>query len=684
MSDIVLNPIGSGYNLSKFNTNFQALEDKINDEILHLTGGNNLMEQNLDMNSNRILNLPQPISDAEPVRRKEFQELKTGAIVSENVGTLDDILALANVNADDLVDGQQFYRGEFWPGTGVGAVNIKWDPNEPVANHNGGTIIDPAKISELNTTTKAFGTYFTPDTVSGDTGCFVVSQRWHEPYLFGCLGDGSTDDTAPLAACLVVGGDIRPSEGVYLIDRDGVDSGGVAVDLAENTKVTCHPDAVFKAGDLDNDMIRLWIPDNYSGPKLRVEWSGGVIDQRLQRNSTSVPFSANYPPANQGSSATTDGLSIVGIYDDSGTTKQGIEKCSVHGVKFIASDESWESAGGDSGLNIAAESDTAYDNEFFGHRDLGIYHSSDSVGGVGLGLARSFRAWGNRFYRNMFGVTSKRGADRVEIFGNTFDKCIQAIAAEPFDKRSQSWSVGPNVVDGYIFGIDIGSVDGLSMTGNVLTNAGVLLEDGTVPTANFTSPTAIQLKGVVGGAIVGNTISGKIPEFSGNSCDGFELESQDLGSGAVDTDDCLINNNTILNIDDPVVSANLLNNTFDFNKVKGTNDDNWDRAHMRSVMRNGGELTISAGAITVTNSFHSVDTEADAASDDLDTINGGVENMRLTLKPNRSDHAVTLRDGTGNLALAGDFVMNGQEDYIELAYNTERAAFWYEISRSNN
>jgi hypothetical protein len=40
------------------------------------------------------------------------------------------------------------------------------------------------------------------------------------------------------------------------------------------------------------------------------------------------------------------------------------------------------------------------------------------------------------------------------------------------------------------------------------------------------------------------------------------------------------------------------------------------------------ELTIATGAITVTQSQHTVDTEADAASDDLDTISGGTAGRR--------------------------------------------------------
>lgn len=57
MTDITLTPIVTGYNLSKINDNFTELERVINDELLHLVGGNNVMQQDIDMNSNDILNV---------------------------------------------------------------------------------------------------------------------------------------------------------------------------------------------------------------------------------------------------------------------------------------------------------------------------------------------------------------------------------------------------------------------------------------------------------------------------------------------------------------------------------------------------------------------------------------------------------------------------------------------------
>ena len=57
MTDIVLTPITSGYNLSKINGNFSEVENAINNDVLHVQGGNNTMYQDLDMNGNAFLNV---------------------------------------------------------------------------------------------------------------------------------------------------------------------------------------------------------------------------------------------------------------------------------------------------------------------------------------------------------------------------------------------------------------------------------------------------------------------------------------------------------------------------------------------------------------------------------------------------------------------------------------------------
>lgn len=63
------------------------------------------------------------------------------------------------------------------------------------------------------------------------------------------------------------------------------------------------------------------------------------------------------------------------------------------------------------------------------------------------------------------------------------------------------------------------------------------------------------------------------------------------------------------------------------------------------------ELTISAGAVTLTQGHHSIDNEADATNDDLDTMNGGNAGEVLFILPANDARTVRIRNGVGNIFL---------------------------------
>lgn len=98
---------------------------------------------------------------------------------------------------------------------------------------------------------------------------------------------------------------------------------------------------------------------------------------------------------------------------------------------------------------------------------------------------------------------------------------------------------------------------------------------------------------------------------------------------------------------------------------------------------NGSSLTIASGAVTAANSHIFVDTEASAASDDLDTINftGGKAGDILVASAADSARTVVFKDGTGNLKLAGDFTADNAEDRIVLMRLVTELV---EIARSDN
>ncbi len=98
------------------------------------------------------------------------------------------------------------------------------------------------------------------------------------------------------------------------------------------------------------------------------------------------------------------------------------------------------------------------------------------------------------------------------------------------------------------------------------------------------------------------------------------------------------------------------------------------------ILGDFSELTIASGVITVTTSAHTVDTEADAASDDLDSISGGTTGQILVLRAANGGRTVNLIDGLP-LRLSGDCALDNAEDTITLIC---QGSTWYEIARSNN
>ena len=96
-------------------------------------------------------------------------------------------------------------------------------------------------------------------------------------------------------------------------------------------------------------------------------------------------------------------------------------------------------------------------------------------------------------------------------------------------------------------------------------------------------------------------------------------------------------------------------------------------------------VTISAGEIAVTKPYHKIATEAAAATDDLDTITGGIDGMVVVFRANNTARTTVFKHNTGNMHLDGsaDFSLDNTSDTITLIYDGTLAK-WLEISRSNN
>lgn len=102
--------------------------------------------------------------------------------------------------------------------------------------------------------------------------------------------------------------------------------------------------------------------------------------------------------------------------------------------------------------------------------------------------------------------------------------------------------------------------------------------------------------------------------------------------------------------------------------------------------QNHGELTIATGVVTTTGpGTFSVDTEADAASDDLDTITA--TNMSdgdvVILKAADSTRTVVIKNGTGNINCGADVTLDNALDRAMLQWDSAATAWVLLASNSN-
>lgn len=90
------------------------------------------------------------------------------------------------------------------------------------------------------------------------------------------------------------------------------------------------------------------------------------------------------------------------------------------------------------------------------------------------------------------------------------------------------------------------------------------------------------------------------------------------------------------------------------------------------------ELTIAGGAITVTRSYHKVDTQGEAPADDLVTINGGTDGMLLILRTVAQTRDVTIKD-TGNIKLRSATRVMGLNHYVAAMIYDSGLSKWIEL-----
>ena len=111
-------------------------------------------------------------------------------------GTVIHVTSVTELPAAPTSDAQ-YITASFWRGEAKGGNIYAWDSAKSKTAHNGYSVIDPGKVSEL-VEPGDFGTYFDP--AGSGTGCFILIKANIDllTYDFGGVGGGVIDDTLPL------------------------------------------------------------------------------------------------------------------------------------------------------------------------------------------------------------------------------------------------------------------------------------------------------------------------------------------------------------------------------------------------------------------------------------------------------------------------------------------------------
>ena len=98
------------------------------------------------------------------------------------------------------------------------------------------------------------------------------------------------------------------------------------------------------------------------------------------------------------------------------------------------------------------------------------------------------------------------------------------------------------------------------------------------------------------------------------------------------------------------------------------------------IPQNTTQLLITDGIITVTDTFHSVRVQT-GSSDDLETINGGVDGQILFIKP-YDNNDIVLKNDVDNILCDGgsDVTLNTSRDIAMLIYQSDT---WIQLFYSN-
>lgn len=509
---------------------------------------------------------------------------------------------------------------------------------------------------------------------------------------FGAVGNGVANDTQSFVDAIATGCDVYVPYGTYLLDSFTV------------TDVTLFGDGTLKWNgpatsnwitlDDNSGLDGLTFDGNASAHSFVTD-TGGIYVVGTNCNISNCDFS-NFRK-----------YAVWTIPNNA--TGGSVSNCSFHDSGTVANANA---------LTIRSSNWTVVGNHFDG-----VNWGADShmvrVGQFGDSTqdVKNISITGNFFTNPRYtGIVLELYSKYVSITGNIFDNLQQAIKMEEEDNTVNYISITGNTINNLTISTALNlSGDYVVFANNIVTNMNGTLDIGNygVVANNYiynqtdaTRPCIRQVLTFTGAKVVNNTIrntaydgislGGLTGEVTGNRIENAGRYAIGISPPVGSTNSFVVNNNiTVGGVGGIYFTSATKNTICEGNNCSGassanyvmTYNDNW-KSNLVSKWNIGwpgraNTYVIASGAITISqsDSICIVDTEGNAATDDLDTINGAAcVGMTISLRISNSARVVTVKDST-QLKLAGDFVMNSSLDTITLVWI---GSSWIEVSRSDN
>ena len=507
---------------------------------------------------------------------------------------------------------------------------------------------------------------------------------------FGQVGDGVADDTAVFALALASSAKrVYVPEGVHILEGLSIPAG----------KTLFGPGTLKWKDAAGSQMITL------AGARATLE---------------DLTFDGN------GAAQTGDRIMVVAA----SAPYAAIRKCTITNgrYKFFRSEVGnsphvqirdchvfdWGSAAGCNVFDFRSSYSSCVGNHFENIGDghcvrIGVYESDAPTPVIGCAVS------GNVFHdTEHVGVCLELYAQYASITGNTFDTLEQGIKAEGEGGTSFNHTITGNSFKGLYQATSANNLSGtrIVFSNNVLQDCGsTSLGPGNICSGNIfqrcgnlaaSQPSVRVISTATNCTITDNYVDnspydGITIGAVGGVCKNNKVNNAfrrgiDLSADSV----AAMGNQVIGGQLGLVVSSGATNAYVTGNKCTGASTNNFSVVNTQGLYidqtnvgysGNTSSLAISGGVLSLLVSSTvmnvAVDTEGAAAADDLDTITpvNPCTGQLIVLRSNSASRPVTVKDATGNMQLAGDFVLTNTRDRLTLVWN---GTAWDEVSRSDN